>query len=172
MLWSVPLHDVQPCSHSNIGRLRCRAWLSRWGSARPAGAHRTPYTYRPIGQTPAPGHGWEIYSIMYVLEWQTVSVFMRGLFWCLFPELWSNEGNKHQNNAQVSAETVRHESTYIILFVTWNNESVNDDRNDDLYTSSPCLTRSFFVLLMTTQSFADDSIMTRQLWRDHVNSDI
>ena len=70
---------------------------------------------------------------MCVLDWWTVSALTRGLFWCLFPELRSNEGNKHQNNAQVSTETVRHESTYIILFLTRHNESINDYR----YTSSP-----------------------------------
>ena len=43
-----------------------------------------------------------------------------------------------------------------------------DEKNDDLYTSSPCLTRSSFVLLMMSQSIADDVTMTRQLWRDHV----
>ena len=64
---------------------------------------------------------------MYVLEWQTVSVLTKGLFWCLFPELWSNEVNKYQNNTQVSAETVCLESTYIVLFPTWHN----DDRNYD-----------------------------------------
>ena len=48
----------------------------------------------------------------------------------LFPELRSNEGNKHQNNIWVSAETVRYESTYIILFLTWYNESITDDKND------------------------------------------
>ena len=84
-----------------------------------------------------------------------------GYFWCLFLELRSNEGNKHQNNTRVSAETVRHESTYIILFLTRHNESINDDRNDDVYTSSPCLTHSVFVLLMTSQSIADDVTMTR-----------
>ena len=75
--------------------------------------------------------------IMYALEWRTVSALTRGLFWCLCPELRSNEGNKHQNNTRVSAETVRHESTYIILFLTRLNESINDDKNNDLYTSSP-----------------------------------
>ena len=45
------------------------------------------------------------------------------LFWCLFPELRSNEGYKHQNNTRVSAYTVRHKSTYIILFLTRQNES-------------------------------------------------
>ena len=60
-----------------------------------------------------------------------------------------NEGNKHKNNPWVSAETARHESTYIILFVTWHNESINDNKNDDLYISSPCVTCSVFVLLVT-----------------------
>ena len=112
------------------------------------------------------------YRIMYVLEWRTVSVLTRGLFWCLFPELWSNEGNKHQNNTRVSAETVCYESTYIILFLTWHNESINDNKKDDLYTSSLCLTHSVFVLLMMSQLIVDDVTMTRQLWRDHVNNDI
>ena len=69
-------------------------------------------------------------------------------------------------------ETVRHESTYVILFLTRYNESINDDKHDELYTSTPCLTRSVFVLLMTSQSTADDVTMTRQLWCDHVNNDI
>ena len=107
---------------------------------------------------------------MYVLEWWTVSALTRGLFWCLFPELQSNGGNKHQNNTWVSAETVRNESTYIILFLTWHTESINDDRNDNLSTLSQCLTRSVFDLLMTSQSIADDVTMTTQLWHNHVNS--
>ena len=41
--------------------------------------------------------------IMYVLAWRTVYALTRGLFWCLFPELRSNEGNKHQNNTRVNA---------------------------------------------------------------------
>ena len=79
---------------------------------------------------------------------------------------------KYQNNTQVNAEMVGHESTYIILFLTRHNESINDYENEELYTLSPCLTRSVFVLLMTSQSTADDVPMTRQLWLDHVNSDI
>ena len=72
-----------------------------------------------------------------------VSALTRRLFWCLFPELRSNKGNKHQNNTQVSAETVCHKSTYIILFLTWHKQSANDDKNDESYRSSPCLTRCF-----------------------------
>ena len=51
---------------------------------------------------------------MYVLSWRIVSALTRGLFWCLFPSLLRNSGNIHQNNSLVSAETVRHSSTYII----------------------------------------------------------
>ena len=89
----------------------------------------------------------------------------------MFPELWSEEG-KHQNNTRVSAETVRRESTYIISFLTWHKESIKDDKNDDLYTSSPCLMHSVFILLMTSQTIADDVTMARQLWHNHVNNDI
>ena len=78
---------------------------------------------------------------MHVLEWRTVSALTIGLFLCFFPELRSNEWNKHKNNTWVSAETIRYESTYIILFLKRHNESINDDKNDDIYTSSPCLTR-------------------------------
>ena len=102
----------------------------------------------------------------------------------VFSKLRSIKGNKHQNNTRVSAETVRHESTYIILFLTRHNKSINDDKNDNLYTSSPCLTRSVFVLLMTSQSIADNVTMTRQydvimwvvisnsLYMDFIHSDI
>ena len=83
-----------------------------------------------------------------------------------------NSGNKHKNNTRVSAETVCDKSTYIILFFTQQNVSINDDKNDDLYASSPCLTHSVFVLLMTSQSIADNFTITRQLWRNHVNNDI
>ena len=44
---------------------------------------------------------------------------------------------EYQNNTRVSAETVRHESTYIILFLTRHNESINDYKNDELCISSP-----------------------------------
>ena len=50
-------------------------------------------------------------KIMYVLSWRN-----RVLFWYSFPLLLRNSGNKHKNNTLVSAETVRHSSTYIILY--------------------------------------------------------
>ena len=87
-------------------------------------------------------------------------------------ELQSNEGNQHQNNTRVGVRTVRHESTCIDLFFTRYKEFINDDTNDDLHTPLPCLTRSLYVLTMTSQSIADDVRMTRQMWRGHVNNDI
>ena len=112
------------------------------------------------------------YEIMYVLAWRTVYVLTRVLFWCLSPGLRSNQGNKHQNNTRVSAWTVCHKSTYIILYFTRHNESINDVENQDLHNWSPCLTCSVYVLLMTSQSIGDDVSMSRQLWREPVASDI
>ena len=92
--------------------------------------------------------------------------------WCmyssdeLFQRSWEGHFGvyqiKQQNNNQVSRETVRHDSTYIISFLTRHSESINDDKND-----VSCFTRAVFVLLMTSQSIADDVTMSRQLWRDH-----
>ena len=48
------------------------------------------------------------------------------------------------------------------LFLTRQNVSINYDKNDNFYTSSPCLSRSLFVLLMTSQSIAGDVTMTTQ----------
>ena len=39
-----------------------------------------------------------------------------------------------ETKTKITLETVRHESTQIILFLTRNNESINDDENDNLYT--------------------------------------
>ena len=44
---------------------------------------------------------------MYVLSWRTVSALTRVLI---------KKHKKHQNDPLVSAETVRHSSTYIILY--------------------------------------------------------
>ena len=54
-----------------------------------------------------------------VLEWQTVSALTSGLFWCLFPELQGNKGNRYQNNTWVNAETVHQEST--CTFCWWRH---------------------------------------------------
>ena len=42
-------------------------------------------------------------KLMYVLLWRTVYALAWVLFWCLFPSLLRNSGNKHQNNPLVSA---------------------------------------------------------------------
>ena len=56
-------------------------------------------------------------KIMYALLWRTVYTLTRVLFWCLFPSLLRNSGNKHQINTLVSTYTVCHPSTYIILYL-------------------------------------------------------
>ena len=99
---------------------------------------------------------------MGVLSWWTVSALTRVIF-VFIPKLRSDEGNKYKNNAQVSTETVRQESTYIVLFLTWHIESINEDKNDDLNKSSPCLTHSNFVLLMASQSIAGDIIINETI---------
>ena len=55
--------------------------------------------------------------IMYVPSWWTVPALTRVLFRCSFSLLLRNSGNKHQNNLLVSADTVRHLSTHIILYI-------------------------------------------------------
>ena len=58
---------------------------------------------------------------MYVLSWRTVSALTGVLFWCLFLYefilVYIFICNKHQNNPLVSAETIRHSSTYIIIYI-------------------------------------------------------
>ena len=54
--------------------------------------------------------------IIYVLSWWTVSA-LTWVFLCLFPSLFRKLGNKHQKDPLMSAETVRHSSTYIILYI-------------------------------------------------------
>ena len=110
---------------------------------------------------PQNGHQ-AIQIILYALEWRTVSALTRGLFWCLVPELRSNEENKHKNNTRVSTETVRHEIAYIILFLIRHNDDKHDDKNDDLLTSTPCLSSWVCILLMTSQSLLVDVTITRR----------
>ena len=47
------------------------------------------------------------------------------------------------------------ESSNIILFLTWHNESINGNKSDNLDTSTLCLTHSAYILLMMTQSIAN-----------------
>ena len=49
---------------------------------------------------------------------------------------------------------------------------MSDDKNEDLHTWSPCLTPLLYALLMTSKSIANEVTISRQLWREHVTSDI
>ena len=63
-------------------------------------------------------------------------VYWRVLFWCLCAELRSNEGNKQQNNTPPSAYTVRHDNTYIILFLTRHIKPTYDDKRRSSHIDS------------------------------------
>ena len=60
---------------------------------------------------------------MYELLLRTVYALTKLLFGGLFPELLRNSGNKYQDNNLVSALTVRHSSTYIILYMQNNQQN-------------------------------------------------
>ena len=46
---------------------------------------------------------------------------------------------------------VRHELHTFFLVPTRQSESKNDDKTDNFYTSTPCLIRSVYILVMTSQ---------------------
>ena len=85
----------------------------------------------------------------------------------LISRVAKEQWNKHQNKTRVSAAIARHESTYIILFLAQHNESIKHGKNDDFYTSSPCLARFSFCwwhrnrLMMTSQWPAICDAITR-----------
>ena len=50
--------------------------------------------------------------------------------------MYDNVCTRVINNIWVSVETVRHESAYIILFLTRHDESINDDKTT-IFTHRP-----------------------------------
>ena len=58
--------------------------------------------------------------------------------------------NTLQNNAPVRTWTVRHYSTYIVIFLKRHNGLINGNRRNNLHTSTPCLTHLVYVLVMTS----------------------
>ena len=103
------------------------------------------------------------------MEWRTVSALTRGLFWCSFPEF------PRKMNTKMILEWAQKQFATRVHTLFYSLHNIMNPLmtvNDDLYTSSPCLTRSVLVLLMTSQSIADDVTINRQLWNDHVNNGI
>ena len=91
-------------------------------------------------------------KIMYVLSWRTVSTPTRVLFLCLFPSLLRNSGNKHKNYPFVSTETVRHLSTYIILYVSWWHQAITCSSTEILLIKSrgtPVESQSVIMLFLS-----------------------
>ena len=97
------------------------------------------------------------YRIMYGLEWWIVDVLKRGLFWCLFPKLWSNEGNKHQNNRWAHKQFVK--SVHILLYFLYDMMNPWITIKTMIFTHRPRVSLSQFTfcwwrhnrLLMTSQ---------------------
>ena len=77
-------------------------------------------------------------------------------FGCLFSNLWSNEGNKHQHNTPVNIWTVYHQRTYIILFLTCHYEYINGNKREDLHNSISFLIHLVYIVLMMSQLIAYD----------------
>ena len=61
---------------------------------------------------------------------------------------------KQHSSQWLSYSSSREYIHYFISCTTW--KSVNCDENDDVHTSTPCITRSVYVLLVKPQSNADD----------------
>ena len=72
------------------------------------------------------------------LGYRTVYTFAAVLFCCLFSRVTKLQGKKHQN-CTVSTETIHHESTYIIVFLTRHNGPQNDDEKTPYVSHSLCL---------------------------------
>ena len=88
------------------------------------------------------------------------------LFWCSAPSCKATK----EINCKITLESAHkkivtrvHTSFYFL-----HNESINDDKNDDLHTSTPCLTRSFYVLLLMTSKWPDNYV--RSMWEVISNS--
>ena len=69
--------------------------------------------------------------MMYVLLWRSVYALTRVLFWCLFPSLLRNSGNKHQNNPSrerinSSPREYIHYSIYDSLELCWLYPSTSE----------------------------------------------
>ena len=81
----------------------------------------------------------------------------------VFPELRSNEGNKHQNYRRVSSKLVNHGNICIIECLT-RHDSPYMTIKDGLHTSTLFLDSSVYDLRMTSHAVADDiTAQTREL---------
>ena len=63
----------------------------------------------------------------------------RGLMPYILRQLIILYGESHIPSHRSCTILKLHERTNIILFLTWHDQSIHDDKNDDLYTSCQCL---------------------------------
>ena len=64
-----------------------------------------------------------MYGIMYLLEWRPVYTLTKGLFWFIFPELHSNEGNKHKITLHEHINSWSQE--YIHYFIAYMTQQIH-----------------------------------------------
>ena len=65
------------------------------------------------------------------------------------PLLLRNSGNKPQDNTPVRALITRCNDAYLISFLTWDNEPINDNQKDSIHTSLLCFTLPFSITMMS-----------------------
>ena len=89
-------------------------------------------------------------------EWCTFSsgeLFMRsreGYFGVCFPSCAVTREMNTKITLNWVQKNISSQDYVHYLFLTWHDEFINDDKIDDLHTSSPCLTRSVYDRLMTS----------------------
>ena len=109
-----------------------------------------------------------ILRTMHALEWRTVSALARGLFWCLFPELRSSERSKQQNSTRLRAETVRHESVYIISYLCGR---IICNHHFTVLDTFPKARAGVCIVwwLFTSQTLIETSLCDIHVWRTFCN---
>ena len=115
---------------------------------------------------------WTKCRITYVIEWQIIFALTRGLFWCLFPEWHSNEGNEYQNSTRVS--TFKQFVTRVYALFYFLDDITNPKwwLKTTIFTHRPGVSLARFTFFWCHNKLLMTSQWSDKLWRDHVKSDI
>ena len=87
-------------------------------------------------------------------------LFMRsreGYFGVYFPSCAATK----KINTTITLEWAHKQIVMRVFYFLYDNGAINDDKNNGLHTTTPRLTRSVYIQLMTSQSIADSVTMTR-----------
>ena len=106
---------------------------------------------------------------MYILEWRNCfSAHKRVILVFYFPSCKATR----EINTNITLEWAQKQlDTRVNTLFYFLRDDKIDYENKDFHTLTLCLTHWVYVLL-TSQSIVHDVTITRQLWRDHVDSDI